>query len=112
MVERSELPCHLEWFVEGGVDGSGEAETVGDRGQCGEHGERVRPTDDIEVVDEAAVLPQPQAFSEEEEIEQPSLGGLGEVDERVEIDLAARFRTRPHRGVVDTWKVRGQVNRL
>ena len=97
VVEGGELSCHFERFVEGRVDGPGQAETVGDRGQCGEHGERVGPADDIEVVDASAVFAQPQAFSEEEEVEQAPLGGLGQVDERVELDLAARFgaRTRP-----------------
>ena len=68
--------------------------------------------DHVEVVDAAAVLAQPQPFGEEEEVEQPALGGAGEVHERVELDLAARRGIGPHRGVVDPGKVGGQMNRL
>ena len=82
------------------------------RGQRGQHGEGVGPADHVEVVDAAAVLAQPQALGEEEEVEQSTLGGAGQVHERVELDLAARLRIGPHRGVVDPGKVRGQVNRL
>ena len=112
VVQGGELSCHFEGFVEGGVDGAGQAETVGDGGQCGEHGERVGPADDVEVVDAPAVFAQPQALGEEEEVEQAPLGGLGEMDERVELDLAARFGVRPDRGVVDAGKMRGQMDRL
>ena len=108
VVEGGELSCHFEWFVEGRVDGPGQAETVGDRGKCGEHGERVGPADHVEVVDASAVFAQPQAFGEEEEVEQAPLGGLGQVDERVELDLAARLGIRPHRGVVDAGEMCGQ----
>ena len=62
---------------------------VGDRGQRGEHGEGVRPADDVEVVDLTALLAQPQALGEEEEVELRPLGGLREVDERAELDVAA-----------------------
>ena len=41
-----------------------------------------------------------------------SFGGAGQVHERVELDLAARLRARPHGGVVDAGKMRGQVNLL
>ena len=101
VVERGELPCHLEWFVERGVDGACQAEAVGDAGERGQDGEGVGAADDVEVVDAAAVLPQPQALGEEEEVEQATLRGARQVHERVELDLAARLRIRPHRGVVD-----------
>ena len=91
VVEGGELPCHFERFVEGRVDGPCQSEALGDRGERGEHGERVRSTDDVEVVDAPAMLAQPQALGEEEEVEQPSLGGPGEMDEGVEVDLAARL---------------------
>ena len=92
MVQRGELPCHLEGFVEGGVDGPGQAEPVGDRGERRQDGEGVGPADDVEVVDAAAVLAQPQTLGEEEEVEQSALGGARQVHERVELDLAARLR--------------------
>ena len=40
----------------------------------------------------AAVFAQPQPLGEEEEVEQTPLAGSGQVDERVELDLAARLR--------------------
>src|SRR3954453_1654142 len=112
MVERGELPCHLEGFVECGVDGACQAEVVGDGGERRQHSEGVGPADDVEIGDAAAVLTQPQTFGEEEEVEQTTLRGAGHVHERVELDLAARLRVRPHRGVVDAGEVGGEVNRL
>src|SRR6201999_2426681 len=79
---------------------------------CREDREGVGPADDVEVVNAAAMLPQPQPLGEEEEVEQPALGGLRQVHERVELDLAARLRVAPHRGVVDARKMRGQMNGL
>ena len=112
MVKRRELPCHLEWLVEGGVDGSRQPDPVGDAGQRGQHGERVRTTHHVEVVDVPAALPQPKPLGEKEEVEQSAFRGAGEVHERVEIDLAARARVRPHRGVIDTREMGCQVNQL
>ena len=54
----------------------------------GQDRQRVGAADDVEVVDLAALLAQAQALGEEEEVELAPLGGLGEVDERVELDLA------------------------
>ena len=110
VVECRELPCHFERFVEGGVDGAHQAEAVGDGGQRRQHSEGVRPADDIEVVNAAAMLAQPQPLGKEEEVEQATLGGASQVHEGVELDLAARFGVRPHRRVVDTWKMCGEVN--
>jgi hypothetical protein len=112
VVQGGELPCDFEWFVECGVDGACQADPVGDGGQRCQHGEGVGPADDVEVVDAAAMLTQPQPLGEEEEVEQATLGGAGQMHERVEVDLAARLGIRPHRGVVDARKVRGQVNEL
>ena len=53
---------------------------------------------------------QPQTFGEEEEVEQATFGGLREMDERIELDVAARRRVAPHRGVVDAGEVRGEVD--
>ena len=110
VVECRELPCHFERFVEGGVDGADQAEAVGDGGQRCQHGEGVRPADDVEVVNAAAMLAQPQPLGKEEEVEQATLGGASQVHEGVELDLAARFGFRPHRRVVDTGKMCGEVN--
>src|ERR1700761_9266291 len=112
MVQGGELPCYLERFVERGVDRPRQTETVGDGRQRRQDRESVRPADDIEVMDAAAMLTQPQALGQEEEVEQAALRRAGHVHERVELDLAARLRRRPHRGVVDAGKVRGKVNRL
>src|SRR6185312_8163677 len=51
-------------------------------------------------------------LGEEEEVEQAALCGTRHLHERVELDLAARLQFRPHRGVVDSREVSGQVNRL
>ena len=108
MVECRELPCHLEGFVEGGVDGPGQPDPVGDARQRGQHGEGVRAAHHVEVVDPATMLPQSQPFGQEEEVEQSALGGAGQVHERVELDLAARAGIGPHGGVVDAREVGGQ----
>ena len=110
VVEGGELPCHFKWFVERGIDGACQPQSVGDAGERGEDGEGVGAADHVKVVDAATVLPQPQALGEEEEVEKAALRRLREVRERVELDLAARLRIRPHRGVVDTREVRGQMN--
>ena len=112
LVKGGELPCHLEGFVEGGVDRPGQPDPVGDARQGRQHGEGVRPAHDVEIVDPAPVLTQPQPFGQEEEVEQSSLGGSGEVGERVEFDLAAGAGIGPHGGVVDPREVSRQVNRL
>src|ERR1700738_52816 len=109
MVERRELPCHFEWFVEGGVDGSGEPDPVSDPGQRCKHGESVRSSHHVQVVNPAAVLPQPQAFGQEEEVEQAAFGRSREMYEGVEFDLAAGAGIGPHGGVVDPRKVRRQM---
>ena len=109
MIQRRELPCHLVGFVEGGVDGAGQAEPLGDCGERGQHRERVGPADNVEVVDLAAVLAQSQALGQEEEVEQSPLGGPCQVHERFEIDLTAGARIGPHRGVVHPGKVGGQM---
>ena len=94
VVQRGELSGHLVGLVERRVDGAGQPEPVGHGGQRGEHRERVRPADHVEVVDLAALLAQAQALGEEHEVELAAFGGLGEVDERAELDVAARRRDR------------------
>ena len=32
MIKRRELPCHFKWFVERGVDRTGQSDPVGDTG--------------------------------------------------------------------------------
>ena len=73
---------------------------------------RVGSADGVEVVDLAALLAQPQPLGEEEEVELAALGGLREVDERVELDLALRPRVAPHGGVVHAGEVRGEDDLL
>jgi hypothetical protein len=112
VVEGGELAGHLVRLVERGVDGAGQAQPVGDRGQRGQHGEGVGPADDVQIVDLAALLAQAQPFGEEQEVELGVLGDAGEAGERVELDVAARARVAPHRGVVHAGEVRGEVDLL
>jgi hypothetical protein len=112
VVERGELAGQLVRLVERGVDRAAEPEVGGHRGDRVEHGERVRPADHVQVVDLAAVLAEPQALGEEQEVEEAALGGAGEVHERGEVGLAPRLRVAPHRGVVDAREVRGEVDLL
>ena len=83
-----------------------------DRGQRGQHGERVGPADHVQVVDLTPLFAQSQSFGEEQEVEPGSLGDLREADEGIEFDMAARTRVAPHRGVVDAGEVGGQVDLL
>ena len=64
------------------------------------------------VVDEPVLLAQPQPLDEEQEVEPGPFGRLCEVDERVELDVAARPRVAPHRRVVDAREVRREVDLL
>ena len=112
VVERGELAGELEGLVERGVQRGREPDAVGDGRQRGEHRERVGAADDVEVEDAAAVLAQPQALGEEEEVELAPLGGLGEVHERREVGLAARVGIAPHGRVVHAGEVRGEVDLL
>ncbi len=66
--------------------------------------------DHVQVVDLAALLAQSQALGQEQEVELGALGGLREVREGVELDVAARLRVAPHGGVVDAREVGGQVD--
>ena len=109
---RGELAGHLVGLVEGGVDGAGQAEVVGDGGERGEDGEGVGPADDVQVVDLAALFAQPQPLGEEQEVELGALGGPREVGEGAEVDVAAGRRVAPHGGVVDAGEVRGEVDLL
>ena len=112
MVQRGELAGQLVGLVEGGVDRPGQPEPVGDGGERREDGERVGPADDVEVVDQAVLLAQPQALGEEQEVELRPLRGLREVPERREVDVAPGRRVAPHRGVVHPGEVRGEVDLL
>src|SRR5262245_11454639 len=112
MVERGELAGELVGLVERGVEGRRQPDVGGDAGEGGEHGERVRPPDYVEVEDPPAVLAQAQPLSEEEEVELAALGRLGQVQERREVGLAARLRVAPHGRVVDAGEVGGEVDLL
>lgn len=110
VVEGGEPAGRFVGLVEGGVDGGGETEPVGDGRERGEHGQRLGPADHVQVVDEPLVLAQPQPLGEEEEVEQPPLGRAREVFERGELDLAAGARVGPDGGVVHAGEVRGEVH--
>ncbi len=112
VVERGELAGHLIGLVEGGVDGAGQAQALGHRGQGGEHREGVGPADHVQVVYFTALFTQPQPLREEEEVELGALGRLREVDERVEVDMAAGGRVAPHGGVVDAREVGREMDLL
>jgi hypothetical protein len=112
MVQRGELAGHLVRLVEGGVDGAGQAEPLGDPGQRGQHREGVRAADHIQVVDLATLLAQPQTFGQEQEVELGPLGDAREPHERVELDVAAGSGIAPHGGVVDPGEVGGQMDLL
>lgn len=84
----------------------------GDAGQRAEHGDRLGASDDVQIVDTALVLAQPQPLGEEEEVEQSAFGGAGQVLEGGELDLGLRLRIGPDGGVVDTREVRGQMHPL
>jgi len=85
---------------------------LGHRGQGGQDREGVGPADHVEVVDQPVLLAQPQSFGQEQEVELASLGGLGELAERVELDMAAGGGVAPHGRVVHAGEVRGQVKLL
>ncbi len=105
VVKRGELAGDLVRLVVRRLDGPGQAQVVGHRGDRREHGDRVRAADHVQVVDLAALLAQPQPFGEEEEVERAGLGGPRQVRERAELDLAARRGVAPHRVVVDAGEV-------
>src|SRR5690606_6285622 len=90
----------------------GEPDPLRDRGERGEHGERLGAADHVQVVDAALVLAEAQPFREEEEVELAALRGAGQVDEGGEVDLAARPGVGPDRRVVHAGEVRGQVHLL
>lgn len=106
------MSCYLIRFVEGRVDGAREAEPVGYRGKRSQHGEGIGASHHVEVVDLAALFTQPEPFGQEHEVELAAFGGPREPNERVELDVAAGFGITPDRGVVDPWKMRGQMNLL
>ena len=112
VVQGRELPGDLVRFVEGRVDGAGQAEAIRHRGQGGEDREGVRAADHVEVVDLTALLAQAQALGEEQEVELAAFGGLREVHERAELDVTSRRGVAPDGGVVDAGKVCGEVNLL
>jgi hypothetical protein len=65
VVETGELPRHLVGLVERGVDGAGQAKPVGHGAERGQNGERIGAADDVQVVDEAVLLPQAQSLGQE-----------------------------------------------
>src|SRR5580692_10304035 len=78
VVEAGELAGYLVRLVERGVDRAGQPDVLGHRGQGGQDREGVRPAYYVEVVDLPVLLAQPQPFGQEQEVELPPLGDLGE----------------------------------
>ncbi len=111
VIESGELPCHFEGFVERRVDGACQTQAVGDGGESGQHRERCRGARRRLGRgcgrDAHAARP-----LREEEVEQATLGGSGPYGRRSRIRSGCQTRRRPHRGVVDTREMGGQVNRL
>ncbi len=64
VVQRRELLRELDGFVERGLQRADEADVLGDPGEGGEDRERVRAPDDVEVVDAALLLAEPQPLGE------------------------------------------------
>ena len=112
VIEAGELARHFVRLVEGGVDGAGQTQMLGDRGERSQHGERVGAADDVQVVDEPVLLPQPEPFGQEQEVEFGPFRRLGQMHERAERNVAARPRVAPHGRVVDPGKMNCQVNLL
>ena len=56
MIQRGELAGHLVGLVEGRVDGAGEPQSIGHRGERGQNREGVGAADDVEVVDLSVLL--------------------------------------------------------
>jgi hypothetical protein len=112
MVQGGELAGQFVRLVEGGVEGPGQAEPFGHRGQGGQHGQGVRAADHVQVVDEATLFAEPQALGQEEEVEQAAFGGPGQVLEGAEVDLTAGPRVAPHGRVVHAREVRAEDDLL
>ncbi len=112
VVERRELFGQLVRFVECGVDRARQTEVGGGSGEGLEHREGVGTTDDVEIMDTAAVFTQAQSLGQEEEVELTALRRLGEVHERREIDLTLGVGVGPDGGVVDPREMGGQMDLL
>src|SRR6478735_4091730 len=63
-VQAREPPGQVDRVVVRGVLGRDQADPLGHGGQRGELGDRVRAADDVEVVQPAAALPEPEALAE------------------------------------------------
>jgi hypothetical protein len=107
VVEAGELARYLVRLVERRVDRAGQPDVLGHRGQGGQDREGIGPADHIQVVDQPVLLAQPQPFGEKQEVELATFGGLGELPERAELDVAAGGGVAPYGRVVHARKVRG-----
>jgi hypothetical protein len=112
VIQGGELPGHLVRLVERGVDRARQAKPGGHGGERGQDRERVGTADDVQVVNLAALLTEPQPLGKEQEVELGPLGGASQVRERAELDMAARARVAPHRGVIHAGKVRREMDLL
>ena len=112
VVEGGQLAGQLVGLVERRVQRSGQSDPLGHRRQGGEDHEAVGAADDVEVVDPAPLLAQPQTLGQEEEIEFGPFRGPGQMGKGREFDVAAGLGGTPHGGVVDAREVRGQMDLL
>ena len=65
---------------------------------------------DIQIENLAVLFPKPQAFTEEEGVEQTSLGGEYQPPKRLEVDLGSARGIGPDGGVVDPLEEDTEVN--
>jgi hypothetical protein len=110
-VEAGEPAGEVDRLVEGRVRGADQADPVGDGGQRGELGDRVRPAGHVQVVNAPVHLAQAQAFAEEEGVEKTALRGLRDLPEGGRVDLRATGRVRPDRPVVDALEEHAEMQR-
>jgi len=87
MIQAGKLPRYFVRLVEGGVDGAGEAQAIGNSGQRSQDDEGVRAANHVQVIDLPTLLAKTQSFGEEEEVEAGSLRRAGHVGEGAELDL-------------------------
>ena len=108
-VEPGEAAGQVGRLVVRGVGGRHEPDVGGDGGERGELGDRLGAAGDVEVVDEAVDLAQPQPLAEEEGVEQAPLGGLGDLAVGLGRDLRAAVGLGPDRPVVDALEEHAEV---
>ena len=71
---------------------------------------RVRAADHIQIVNLTTLFAESKTLGKKEKVELRPLGGPSQLHKRRKLYVASRFGITPHRGVVDPWKVGGQMN--